>query len=111
VNLEATARLHDAACRANEAVTLALLADPAGNVGRWVACRLSDGGTDGVVYDHKLDAARHQLHPLQCMYVLVDPMGLPVGAAAALLSATRRLYDQYGGIPVTEMDIRQSFQG
>lgn len=35
----------------------------------WVAIRLSDGGSDGVLYESKLDAVRHQLHEMQCAYV------------------------------------------
>lgn len=33
-----------------------------------MAIRLSDGGSDGVVYDNKEDAIRHQLHEHQCAY-------------------------------------------
>lgn len=109
--LETARQLEAAANRASEAVNLALLADPAGNIGRWVAVTLSEGRSDGVVYDSRLLAIDHQLHPTQCAYILIDPMGLPVNAAARLLVAYRRLYDEHGGVPITDVDIRQTFQG
>jgi len=34
-----------------------------------VAIRLSDGGSDGVLYDSKRDAVRHQLDEFLCAYV------------------------------------------
>ena len=44
--------------------------------GRWVAIRLSDGGSDGVLYDSKPDATRHQLHEKQCAYVCIPPFSV-----------------------------------
>lgn len=35
----------------------------------WIAIRLSDGSSDGVVYDSKRSAVRHQLHEQQCAYI------------------------------------------
>lgn len=35
----------------------------------WIAIRLSDGGSDMVIYDNKRDAVRHQLHEQQCAYI------------------------------------------
>lgn len=34
----------------------------------WVAIRLSDGGSDGQLYDKKQAAVRFQLHEMQCAY-------------------------------------------
>lgn len=34
----------------------------------WVAVRLSDGGHDGVLYQSKRDAVRHQADEFQCAY-------------------------------------------
>jgi hypothetical protein len=34
----------------------------------WMAFRLSDGGSDNVVYDTRLDAISHQLHENLCAY-------------------------------------------
>lgn len=38
-------------------------------VNSWIAVRLSDGGTDGNLYDTRLDAVRHQAHENQCAYL------------------------------------------
>lgn len=35
----------------------------------WIAIRLSDGGSDMVIYDCKQDAVRGQLHEQQCAYI------------------------------------------
>ena len=35
----------------------------------WIAIRLSDGGSDMVIYDKKQDAVRFQLHEQQCAYI------------------------------------------
>ena len=47
---------------------------------RFVAIRLSDGGSDGVIYDNKRDAINHQLHEQQCAYVCFNE--LRAGASA-----------------------------
>jgi len=36
---------------------------------KWIAIRLSDGGYDGVLYDSKRDAVRHQTDEFLCAYV------------------------------------------
>lgn len=77
----------DAGRRLADAVTLAL---SLGGTDRWVAARLSDGGTDGNVYDTRQDAIRHQLHEDQCCYVLIPPTGMPPAEATAYLSFNRR---------------------
>lgn len=110
LNLAAATELADAGKRLSDAVALALLADPVGNTGRWIAARLSDGGTDGVIYDRKIDAIRHQLHPTQCAYVCLDPMGMTPATASVYLAATRRLYAHHGGVMVTEADLRPGYR-
>lgn len=89
----------DEARRAADAVNLPLIYDPEGNRFRWVAIRLSDGGTDGTVYDCKCDATRHQLHETQCMYVQILPDGISVKECAALLRVYRGLYDSGHKMP------------
>lgn len=106
---EHEASLLDCGKRASDAVALALLADPAGNIGRWVALRLSDGGTDGVVYDRKLDAVVHQLHPHQCAYVCIDPMGMTPATAARYIELHRQLYAMGMRVAV-DADVRPGFQ-
>lgn len=36
---------------------------------KFIAIRLADGGSDGVIYDTKQDAVKHQYHEMQCAYV------------------------------------------
>lgn len=75
--------------RLSDAVDLARLT---GGAGRWIAARLSDGGTDGQVYDTRADAVRHQLHEEQCAYLLVPPAPMPPAEATAWLALHRRMY-------------------
>lgn len=81
----------DAARRASDIVNNHLVADRS-NAGKWVALRLSDGGSDGVLYDERADAIRHQLHETQCCYAQIPPSGMPVAEAESFLNYNRRLY-------------------
>jgi hypothetical protein len=63
-----------------------------GGQGRWVAARLSDGATDGTVYDTKADAVKHQLHETQCAYLVVPPTQVPPAEATAWLELHERMY-------------------
>lgn len=92
----------DAARRASEAVTTAYLADPAGNLNRWIAIRLSDGGSDGIVYDTPIHAANHQLHYQQCMYVQIRHGLMPAAEAEGALAYHRRVYDAGNRPPYLE---------
>lgn len=73
--------------RLSDAVTLAV---SLGGAGRWVAARLSDGGTDGNIYDTRGDAVRHQLHENQCCYLVIPPTGMPPVEASAYIAFHRR---------------------
>ncbi len=70
-----------------------LLADRETAVGSWIAVRLSDGGSDGVLYPLKSIAVHFQLHEQQCMYLKIPPDGITERVAARLLELHRRLYD------------------
>jgi hypothetical protein len=83
----------DCAKRASDAIRLHLLADRDRAINSWVAIRLSDGGTDGILYDRKAQAVRHQLHEYQCAYVFVPPDGMSPRAAETFLRFHRHLYD------------------
>lgn len=61
--------------------------------GKWIAVRLSDGGSDGVLYPTKGDAVRFQLHENQCAYISLLPNRLSVEDAASILRVHRKLYD------------------
>ncbi len=68
---------------------------------RWVAIRLSDGGSDGTLYDTRPDAIRHQLHEQQCAYFCLPPVPTMIGTreAEAFLTYCRSLYDAGYRIP------------
>ena len=83
----------DAARRASDIVALHLAADRERAIGSWVALRLSDGGSDNVLYDSKAAAVRHQLHEFQCCYVKIPPTGFPPTHAEIFLRVHRQLYD------------------
>lgn len=100
----------DRARRCSEAVTLALLGQGRGVINKWVAVRLSDGRTDGVVYDTKADAIKHQLHETQCAYVCIPPEGMTERQAATYLRFTEGLYDAgyHLADPATHMQMPRS---
>jgi hypothetical protein len=68
-------------------------------IGKWVALRLEDGGSDGVLYDSKRDAIRHQAHEHMCAYFSYRsaPNGFEnVRDAAAWLAFHRHAYSRGG---------------
>jgi hypothetical protein len=58
----------------------------------YVAIRLSDGGSDQVLYDTKRDAVRHQVHEQQCAYFSFrnSPNGFASPRDAAIYLAWHR---------------------
>lgn len=80
----------DAAKRCSDNVNLGLLL---GYIGRWVAIRLSDGGSDGNYYDTRADAIRHQIHETLCCYIKILPNGMPIEDAEKFMAIYRKLYD------------------
>ena len=91
--------LKDAGKHCSDAVNFAALM---GGTGKWVAARLSDGKTDGNVYDTKADAIRHQLHEFQCAYIKIPPGGMPAEDAARYLDVNRILYEN--GMRIADPD-------
>lgn len=89
----------DAAHRCSDIVTMAAIA---GDTGKWLAIRMSDGGYDGVIYDHRRDAVRHQLSENWCCYVQVQPGGMTPKEADAFISYCRALYDAGFRLPDPE---------
>lgn len=73
-----------------------------GKTDGWVAVRLSDGGTDGIVYDTRRNAIRFQLHETQCAYVQVPWDNFPVHHAERFLAIHRDLYK--AGFRMTDPD-------
>ncbi len=92
----------DAARRASDVVTTHMLADREHAVGKWLAIRLSDGSSDGVLYDWRADAVRHQLHETLCAYLKIPPDGLTPRSAEIFLKFNRSLYD--AGMRMTDPD-------
>lgn len=84
----------DAAKRCSEAVNSQLTFKGTAAIGKWVAIRLSDGGSDNVLYDTKADAVRHQLHENLCAYVCITPDGMSVESALSYMRTNRKLYDK-----------------
>jgi hypothetical protein len=85
----------DAARRCSDIVNAtAIIENAAGNYNeRWLAIRLSDGGTDGVTYDSRDNAIRHQLHETLCCYLKVPPTGMEPREAEIFLNFHRKAYD------------------
>jgi hypothetical protein len=88
----------DEARRISDSVHLHLLADRAGNHGKWLAFRLSDGTGDDTVYDTPIEAADAQLHYKQCMYVQINHSGMSPKEASVMLNYYRKVYDA-GNVP------------
>jgi hypothetical protein len=79
----------DDARRAADVINMHILLGQRG----WVAIRLSDGGSDGVVYDRREDAVRHQLHEHQCAYFLLSSIPVTPRETDVYLNYNRQLYD------------------
>jgi hypothetical protein len=67
--------------------------------GKWVAFRLSDGGSDNVLYDTRDQAIAHQLHPLQSCYLVIPPTGFTYGEIREFLTLSRTLRERGARIP------------
>lgn len=95
----------DAGRHCSDAVNLASLV---GGMGKWVAARLTDGKTDGNVYDSKSDAIKHAiinlklLHESQAAYIKIPPGGMPPAEATRFLEVVRKLYSS--GMRITDPD-------
>lgn len=92
----------DAARRCSDTITTHLLADPDHARGCWVAIRLSDGGSDGVLYDRRRHAVLRQLHESQCAYIRIPWGGMTAVEAQAYLDFCRAAYD--AGMRMTDPD-------
>jgi hypothetical protein len=93
------AELADIGKRASSVINLHVVS---GAVGKWAALRLSDGGSDGIAYDTRRDAIKHQLHESLCCYVKVPPDGMPVADATRFILVNRAIYN--AGFRLTDPD-------
>lgn len=94
----------DAARHTSDAVNLHFSALGADAIGKWVAVRLSDGKSDGTLYDSKRDAVRHQSDEKLCAYVCVSPAAMNVCRAESFLKVSRMTYD--AGFRLADPDAR-----
>lgn len=95
----------DPAKRLSDHWNLHRIADPYGSIGRWFAIRLSDGISDGVLYDTKRDAIRHQpFFEYLYAFVRLSLASMNVCDAEIYLAIHRRLYDK--GFRMTDPDAR-----
>lgn len=82
----------DAALRMADVLNQAVLTE--GAVGRILSVRLSDGGSDGVLYDTRADAIAHAHHNESLMdFVVVKPTAYSPADCDARLAYTRAMYD------------------
>jgi hypothetical protein len=94
----------DSARRMADAINLHWTAQQWDAIGKWVAFRLSDGSSDGILYDTKQDAVRMQFHEMQCAYVRIIRDQMSVCEAQIMLEVSRRAYD--AGFRLTDPDSR-----
>ena len=80
----------DAAKRCADMVSMHAVA---GSWGKFVAIRLHDGGSDGVLYDTFFDAVSHQISENYCTYFKVPTTGMQTKEADAVLRYARWAYD------------------
>lgn len=99
------ADLLDAGKRASDAINLHRLVKPWDDIKHtWMAFRLSDGSSDGVLYDNRLDAVRHQVDERLCAYVAMKSlqMGASPKDMAIYLQFHRDAYN--AGMRLTDPD-------
>lgn len=106
------AELSDRTRRAYDVILTHVAAQGAESVaGRWVAIRLSDGGSDGTLYDSKKDATRFQLHEKQCAYICVPPFAaISAKELGEFLDVNEMIYNAGGRLSDvdTHINIRHS---
>jgi len=89
----------DAAKRMSDYINLKIVSQPWEVLkNSWMAFRLADGSSDGVLYDTRTDAINHQLHETMCAYFC---MRNALGGANArdcqlFLDVHRQVYDAGG---------------
>lgn len=92
-------RYSDAAHRSADLITQGFVD---GHTGWWIALRLSDGGSDGKIYQTRQAAIAFQLHESQCAYAQIILGGMSPKEAEAFLKFNRQVYDQ--GFRMTDPD-------
>jgi hypothetical protein len=93
----------DAGRRCADAYNFQLSLHGENAAGKWIAVKLSDGSGDGVLYDTKKDAVRHQFHEDLCAYICLLPTSMPVDDALSVLRINRKLKD--GNMRISDPDV------
>jgi hypothetical protein len=89
----------DAARRMSDRINLWIVAQPWDVLkNSWVAIRLANGGTDGVLYDTRQDAISHQLDERHCAYFSFRTAlgGVNARDCQLFLDVHRQVYDAGG---------------
>lgn len=92
----------DAARRVADAVQGHLARSGASAYFRWISVALADGRSDGVLYDRRAEAHRHQPSPERCAYIQIPPTGMNPREAEAVLRWARFAYDNGYRMPDPE---------
>lgn len=93
----------DAAQRLYDTYNLHRVAIGDDAIGKWFASALSDGHSDGILYDSKLDCVRHQHHNEQFYaFIKIVPPSMRICEAEVMLKTQRQLYDK--GMRMTDPD-------
>ena len=83
----------DAAKRLCDTYNLHRMVDLHGSIGKWFAAALQDSDSDGVLYDSKLEAVRHQKHNEQYYaFIKICPNSMNVCEAEVMVMTNRNLY-------------------
>jgi hypothetical protein len=90
---ETPTQVDDLGRRASSIINSHLAIDREYATGKWVALRMSDGGSDGVLYDTRADAINHQLHEQYCCYIKITRDGITDAHARRFIELNRKLYD------------------
>lgn len=92
----ATSEQYNSAKRCSEIVNGYAVAYPADQLyNSWIAIKLADGDSDGVLYDTRRNAVRHQTDEKTCAYLSLRsaPGGMTVKDAFLFLAYHRAAYD------------------
>jgi hypothetical protein len=93
----------DAAKRASDNYNLHRVTNPYDSIGKWIAVALSDGSSDGVLYDTKKECVSHQHHDeMWYAYIRINPSSMMPCDAEIFLRMHRMMYDK--GIRLADPD-------
>lgn len=101
---ETLMELSDAGRRCSDTIRMHIAA---GMSGKYAAIKLIDGSSDGIAYDTRADAIRHQLHETLCAYVKIPVDDMPPEHATRFLILNRKVYD--AGAHFTDPDGPEMF--